>query len=90
MKKAISIFVLLTFLICFIGSAMGETFTLHSKVTFGMTPDEIATCEKDAGFTLSDTELDYGTGKAKLAKRVEGTIAGLDGSKIDYFFNSEN
>lgn len=90
MKRTISILVLLTLLICLIGSAMADPFTLHSKVIFGMTPDEVSSYEKDAGFTLSDKEIKYGTSKAKLAKIVEGTIAGLAGSEIHYYFDKDN
>lgn len=89
MKKTISILVLLTLLTCLIGNAIAEAFTLHSKVIFGMTPDEVASCEKEAGFTLSDQNIEYGTPKAKLAKKVEGTIAGIDNSEIHYYFDND-
>ncbi len=91
MKKFISILATLSFLSLFVlGSAIAESFTLHSKVTFGMTLDEVTSYEKNAGFTVSAQKIEYGTPKVKVAKKVEGTIAGIDGSEIHYYFDKDN
>lgn len=91
MKKTVyTIMIAFALTLFTVGNAVAETFTLHSKVAFGMTPEEVSSCEKEAGFVLSDQEKNYGTSKAKLIKKVEGTIAGLSDSEIHYFFDGEN
>ena len=66
-------------------------FTLHSGVAFGMTIKEVESCERSAGFTLMDYDRygDYATDRAKTIKEINGKIAGIDYSYIDYMFDSD-
>lgn len=77
MKKIISLVLMITMLFT-VSAFAEEDFTLHSGVKFGMTLDEVKTCEENAGFTFSE----YFDG----SYYIEGKIAGIDEARINYYF----
>ena len=101
MKKTLSLFLIL-FIACIVSISSAEEFTLHSGITFGMTMDQVMTCEKSAGFKPEKKTLTqksdateegsfYFCSKKHLADYiyVEGQIAGQKDAAIRYHFNSK-
>ena len=78
MKKIISLVLMVAMLFSLSAFAEEEEFTLHSGVKFGMTLEEVKTCEENAGFTFRE----YFDG----SYCIEGKIAGIDESQINYYF----
>ena len=70
-------------------------FTLHSGTYFGLTVDEVIAKEKERKFSPSRTSLFYTfydeLGNYKKAKTsaitLFGSMAGISGSKLDYYFD---
>lgn len=88
MKKVISILLIMSVLIvCGIGSAVSEGFTLHSNVEFGMTRDEVIKLESAAGFDVSE-ESDMWRGGTYI--EIKGNIAGVSNARIDYIFDADD
>lgn len=82
MKKIISLILMIAILISVSAFAEGD-FTLHSGVKFGMSLNEVRTCESENGFTLEK----YLSGNTYNTN--SGKIAGLDSSRIYYSFDGD-
>ncbi len=88
MKKILCLFIGLIVLLGSI-SALAEEFALHSGVQFGMTVDEVVELEEKSGFECKvyDENSEYsGLGPNEHEVRVEGKIASIDESSIEYYF----
>jgi len=96
MKKAVSIFLVLTILMASIWGASAEEFTIHSGTTFNMTIDEVIEAEKTAGFSpkreSGGSKETFYFCKGKHSDEyvyVKGQIAGQQDSRIIYHFDNE-
>lgn len=90
MKKS---FCLIMLIICMIASvAIADEFTIHSGVTFGMSVSQVEEAERTNGFAPDSFSFDalFGGNSNAIPNEttVEGTIAGIADSKINYYFHN--
>lgn len=87
MKKVITVLLVLSIIICGIGSAMAEDFSVRNGVKFGMTEEEVLKIEIENGTTHYESK-DLGT-KFHYLDCFQLSIAGFDKSGIWYIFNKK-
>lgn len=69
-------------------------FMIHNGVTFGMSKEEVKEFEQNNGFSPTERSLYYSffeegeyMGAKTSALVIEGSIAGIDDSRINYYFD---
>lgn len=86
MKRIISFFIAIV-CISLCSCTAAEQFTLHSQVAFGMSIDEVIAMENAAGFPIE--EASFSGHNRPVIYTVKGKVAGIEDSKIFYFFDNE-
>lgn len=90
MKKVIIIIMMISLFAYILGgNALADSFTLHSNISFGMSIDEVRSNEAKSGFNVSDSNSYQSKNTSSLKTTSAGTIAGVDESQIQYFFNKD-
>ena len=91
MKKAISILLVLSVIICGIGSAIAEDFSVRNGIQFGMSVDEVKKIEKDNGLDDNDMYLDGLSNDGTWYQVAYITsIAGIEDSRVIYKFDKDS
>lgn len=78
MKKRIMALVLVSVMLMVAQTALAEEFTVHAGVKFGETKEEVKNKETLELDEEADTKLTY-----------KGTVANINNSSIEYYFNDE-
>lgn len=88
MKRLLTVGIVFLFVISLACFASAEQFIIHNGVAFGMTHEDVAKLETDAGFEVGSYEEDIWTKEPSID--VKGTIAGASGAEITYQFGTND
>lgn len=86
MKKVTALIMFLVLMICTVGSAMADDFTIHSGTTFGMNIEKVTELEKQAGFAISEINFT----EASNTISIRGKVATYPDALIEYIFDNND
>ena len=73
-----------------LATANAENFTIHNGVSFSMPKEEVILLEEKEGFILTEEKSEHYSSKTIRWTSNCGKIAGVEDSKVSYYFDYED